>query len=93
MYQHLAFLFNTVCAMIWNYQPYLILAFDPPQSSRTRHDMGDIGPVDRMCQKPTTRTSTRHMNECVERIRLSQSLNESRLDNAQDKSKPPISTV
>ena len=40
--------FGFVCTVIWNYQPYLILTLNPSQSSCARHDMGDVGPIDRM---------------------------------------------
>jgi len=74
------------------YQPYLILALDSPESSCARHDMGDVGPVDRMCQQ-IARTSARNVNERVERVRLPQGLNERRLDNRRDKGKSPAATI
>ena len=70
--------------MIWNYQPYLILALDPPQSSCGSHDMGNAGPVDRMGYQSAAGTSPRDMNERVQRVRLPQSLSELRLDKIQD---------
>ena len=73
------------------YQPYLILALDSSKPSCARHDMRDVGPVDRMCQQ-IARTSARNMNERVECVRLPQGLNERRLDNRQDKSKSPAAT-
>ena len=75
--------------MICNYQPYLILALDPPQSSRAGHDMGNVGSVDRMCQRVSAMASARDTNERVECVGLPQGLNERRLDNKQDKSKLP----
>ena len=70
--------------MIGNYQPYLILALDPPQSPRAGHDTGDVGPVDRMRQRVAATTSPGYMNEREERVRLPQGLNERRLDNKQN---------
>ena len=80
-YQYPASLFNFVRAEIRNYQPYLIVTFHPPQSSCAGHDMCDVRSVDRMCDPGTSRD----VNQRVECVRLSQRLNECRLDNVRDK--------
>lgn len=78
--QYLVFQFNFVCVVICNYQPDLILTLDPPKSSRASHDTGNVRPVDRMCEQSAARTPTGDMNERAQRVRLSQRLNELRLD-------------
>jgi len=82
--QYLVFQFNFVCVVICNYQPDLILTLDPPKSSCASHDTGNVRPVDRMCEQSAARTPTGDMNKRAQRVRLSQRLNELRLDNMQD---------
>lgn len=74
-----------VCVVIRNHQPYLILALHPPQSSCARHNVRDVGPVDRVCQRPAV-----DVNECMKRVGLPQCLNECRLDNMRDKSEASL---